>query len=94
MLHIVLHNGSTLNGGVGGSVSFVDLYHPPNITEIKQQIAKYNDMQLVLNEYTFGPLQNDSVIIVVQVSHKSIHTYSYSYISMYVSKNKNYSLLF
>lgn len=54
--------------GAGGSVSFVDLYHPPNITEIKRQIAKYNEMQLVLNEYTFGPLQNDSVIIVVQVS--------------------------
>ncbi|XP_037809089.1 alpha-1,6-mannosyl-glycoprotein 2-beta-N-acetylglucosaminyltransferase isoform X2 [Lucilia cuprina] len=60
------HNGSLLNGA-GGSVSFVDLYHPPNITEIKRQIAKYNEMQLVLNEYTFGPLQNDSVIIVVQV---------------------------
>lgn len=55
--------------GAGGSVSFVDLYHPPNITEIKRQIAKYNEMQLVLNEYTFGPLQNDSVIIVVQVSY-------------------------
>ncbi|XP_065372320.1 alpha-1,6-mannosyl-glycoprotein 2-beta-N-acetylglucosaminyltransferase isoform X1 [Calliphora vicina] len=60
------HNGSLVNGA-GGSVSFVDLYHPPNITEIKRQIAKYNEMQLVLNEYTFGPLQNDSVIIVVQV---------------------------
>lgn len=59
------HNGSSLLGG--GSVSFVDLYHPPNITEIKRQIAKYNDMQIVINEYTFGPLQNDSVIIVVQV---------------------------
>lgn len=46
----------------------MDLYHPPNITEINRHIAKYNDMQLVLNEYTFGPLQNDSVIIVVQVS--------------------------
>ena len=80
LLHIVLHNGSTLNGGVGGSVSFVDLYHPPNITEIKRQIAKYNDMQLVLNEYTFGPLQNDSVIIVVQVSHKSVHTSTRMYV--------------
>lgn len=61
------HNGSSLFGG-GAAVSFQDFYHPPNISEIKRQIAKYNDMQLVLNEYTFGPLQNDSVIIVVQVS--------------------------
>ncbi|KAM7359202.1 alpha-1,6-mannosyl-glycoprotein 2-beta-N-acetylglucosaminyltransferase isoform 2-T2 [Cochliomyia hominivorax] len=62
-----LHQNGSLLNGAGGSVSFVDLYHPPNITEIKRQIAKYNEMQLVLNEYTFGPLQNDSVIIVVQV---------------------------
>ncbi|XP_075147701.1 alpha-1,6-mannosyl-glycoprotein 2-beta-N-acetylglucosaminyltransferase isoform X1 [Haematobia irritans] len=66
-----LHNGSALNGG--GSVSFLDLYHPPNISEIKRQIAKYNDMQLVLNEYTFGPLQNDSVIIVIQVHTRIIY---------------------
>lgn len=69
-----LINGMLAGGGIGGVagggglVSFVDLYHPPNISEIKRQIAKYNDMQLVLNEYTFGPLQNDSVIIVIQVS--------------------------
>lgn len=31
-------------------------------------IAKYNELQVVLNEDTFGPLQNDSVIIVVQVN--------------------------
>uniref|UniRef100_A0A1I8MWX5 Uncharacterized protein n=1 Tax=Musca domestica TaxID=7370 RepID=A0A1I8MWX5_MUSDO len=68
-----LINGMLAGGGVGGVggggglVSFVDLYHPPNISEIKRQIAKYNDMQLVLNEYTFGPLQNDSVIIVIQI---------------------------
>lgn len=43
------------------------MYHPPNITEIKRQIVRYNDMQMVLNEDVFGPLQNDSVIIVVQV---------------------------
>uniref|UniRef100_A0A340U084 Alpha-1,6-mannosyl-glycoprotein 2-beta-N-acetylglucosaminyltransferase n=1 Tax=Glossina morsitans morsitans TaxID=37546 RepID=A0A340U084_GLOMM len=63
LLSNLLHNGSNLIG----ALNFVDLYHPPNITEINRQIAKYNDMQLVLNEYTFGPLQNDSVIIVVQV---------------------------
>ncbi|XP_061395067.1 alpha-1,6-mannosyl-glycoprotein 2-beta-N-acetylglucosaminyltransferase [Musca vetustissima] len=74
-------NGTLINGlgagGMGGAggnlVSFVDLYHPPNISEIKRQIAKYNDMQLVLNEYTFGPLQNDSVIIVIQVHTRIIY---------------------
>uniref|UniRef100_A0A1I8QA74 Alpha-1,6-mannosyl-glycoprotein 2-beta-N-acetylglucosaminyltransferase n=1 Tax=Stomoxys calcitrans TaxID=35570 RepID=A0A1I8QA74_STOCA len=65
------HNGTVLNGG--GSVSFLDSYHPPNISEIKRQIAKYNDMQIVLNEYTFGPLQNDSVIIVIQVHTRIIY---------------------
>jgi len=49
------------------TISF-DAYRPPNITEIKRQIIRYNEMQLVLNEDTFGPLQNDSVIIVIQVS--------------------------
>ncbi|KAK9723180.1 N-acetylglucosaminyltransferase II (MGAT2) [Popillia japonica] len=38
-----------------------------NITEIKKVIAQYNLQQTVHNEDIFGPLQNDSVIIVVQV---------------------------
>ncbi|XP_053946898.1 alpha-1,6-mannosyl-glycoprotein 2-beta-N-acetylglucosaminyltransferase isoform X2 [Anastrepha obliqua] len=49
------------------NASYADYYHPPNISEIKQQIAKYNELQIVLNEDTYGPLQNDSVIIVIQV---------------------------
>lgn len=40
----------------------------PPIEEIKRQIARYNEQQSVLNEETFGPLLDDSVIIVVQVS--------------------------
>lgn len=39
-----------------------------NISEIKLMITRYNDAQMVLNEDIYGPLQNDSVIIVVQVS--------------------------
>lgn len=31
-------------------------------------ISRYNDAQMVLNEDLYGPLQNNSVIIVVQVS--------------------------
>ncbi|XP_070143105.1 alpha-1,6-mannosyl-glycoprotein 2-beta-N-acetylglucosaminyltransferase-like isoform X2 [Drosophila kikkawai] len=62
----LLLNASSPGGVTATTLSF-DVYHPPNITEIKRQIVRYNDMQLVLNEDTFGPLQNDSVIIVVQV---------------------------
>lgn len=39
----------------------------PNVHEILRNIAHYNDLQSILNEDIFGPLQNDSVIIVVQV---------------------------
>ncbi|XP_060516144.1 alpha-1,6-mannosyl-glycoprotein 2-beta-N-acetylglucosaminyltransferase isoform X2 [Cylas formicarius] len=38
-----------------------------NISEIKRNIAQYNQQQLVYNEDTFGPLQNDSIVIVVQI---------------------------
>lgn len=42
---------------------------PLNISEIRRNIERYNDMQQVLNEELFGPVQNDSLIIVVQVRH-------------------------
>nr|XP_049462941.1 alpha-1,6-mannosyl-glycoprotein 2-beta-N-acetylglucosaminyltransferase isoform X4 [Anopheles coluzzii] len=42
-----------------------------NISDIMRMINRYNDLQTVLNEDIYGPLQNDSVIIVVQV-HKRI----------------------
>ncbi|XP_037955797.1 alpha-1,6-mannosyl-glycoprotein 2-beta-N-acetylglucosaminyltransferase isoform X3 [Teleopsis dalmanni] len=61
-----LHN-STTGGTTNGSGSYSDSYHAPNLTEIKRQIARHNEMQFVLNEEAFGPLQNDSVIIVIQV---------------------------
>jgi len=62
----LLVNTSSSGAATATTISF-DVYHPPNITEIKRQIVRYNDMQMVLNEDVFGPLQNDSVIIVVQV---------------------------
>lgn len=75
-LTALLVNASNLAGSGNGvssatTISF-EVYRPPNITEIKRQIIRYNEMQLVLNEDAFGPLQNDSVIIVVQVSGKLI----------------------
>jgi alpha-1,6-mannosyl-glycoprotein beta-1,2-N-acetylglucosaminyltransferase len=42
---------------------------PLNISDIRRNIERYNDAQQVLNEEVFGPVQNDSLIIVVQVSH-------------------------
>lgn len=38
-----------------------------SIPDIKRNIAQYNLQQTVYNEDIFGPLQNDSVVIVVQV---------------------------
>lgn len=45
-----------------------DSLRAANISEIKMMISRYNDAQMVLNEDLYGPLQNNSVIIVVQVS--------------------------
>ncbi|CAH1642711.1 unnamed protein product [Spodoptera littoralis] len=38
-----------------------------NITEIKQAIKRFNEAQTVYNEDIFGPVQNDTVIIAIQV---------------------------
>ncbi|KAK7864801.1 hypothetical protein R5R35_012289 [Gryllus longicercus] len=40
---------------------------PLNISDIRRNIERYNEQQSVLNEDAFGPLTNDSVVIVVQV---------------------------
>ena len=40
-----------------------------NISDIRRSIERYNEAQQVLNEELFGPVQNDSLIIVVQVRH-------------------------
>ena len=42
---------------------------PLNISDIRRSIERYNEAQQVLNEELFGPVQNDSLIIVVQVRH-------------------------
>jgi alpha-1,6-mannosyl-glycoprotein beta-1,2-N-acetylglucosaminyltransferase len=42
---------------------------PLNISDIRRSIERYNDAQQVLNEELFGPVQNDSLIIVVQVRY-------------------------
>jgi hypothetical protein len=48
-----------------------------NISEISRMINRYNDMQQIINDDIFEPLQNDTVIIVVQVSCFFCHFYSF-----------------
>ena len=50
------------NGASGGRA-------PLNISDIRRNIERYNEVQQVLNEELFGPVQNDSLIIVVQARH-------------------------
>ena len=50
------------NGANGGRA-------PLNISDIRRSIERYNEAQQVLNEELFGPVQNDSLVIVVQVRH-------------------------
>nr|XP_023022270.1 alpha-1,6-mannosyl-glycoprotein 2-beta-N-acetylglucosaminyltransferase-like [Leptinotarsa decemlineata] len=73
MVPAVLHkflspkaNNFSLNGGNGSYINFV-YASMPNISEMKRNIAQYNLQQVVYNENIFEPLQNDSVVIVVQV---------------------------
>lgn len=43
------------------------------MNEIQRMITKYNEIQMVYNEDAFGPLQNDSVIVVIQVFYLIIY---------------------
>ncbi|XP_004534142.1 alpha-1,6-mannosyl-glycoprotein 2-beta-N-acetylglucosaminyltransferase isoform X3 [Ceratitis capitata] len=86
-----MQQNSTTSGRYNSS-SYTDYYHPPNISEIKQQIAKYNELQIVLNEDTYGPLQNDSVIIVVQV-HTRITYLRHLIVSLAQAKDISKTLL-
>lgn len=77
MVPAVLHKfltprpkNNSLAAGPNGSypANAAYLKQPLNISEIKRNIAQYNLQQTVYNEDTFGPLQNDSLVIVIQVS--------------------------
>lgn len=68
MLFFVVLNGSALHQPI-------QAIHAPNISEMRASIQHYNALQVVLNEDQFGPLDNDSVIIVVQVNSKIIYTF-------------------
>lgn len=75
MVPAVLHKfltpkprNKTYVGANGTVTNTIDYKIPLNISEIKRNIALYNIQQTVYNEDQFGPLQNDSIVIVIQVS--------------------------
>ncbi|XP_044257042.1 alpha-1,6-mannosyl-glycoprotein 2-beta-N-acetylglucosaminyltransferase isoform X3 [Tribolium madens] len=58
-------NSLGLNGTTGANSAYSK--GTLNISDIKRNIAQYNLQQTVYNEDIFGPLQNDSVVIVIQI---------------------------
>ncbi|XP_038220317.1 alpha-1,6-mannosyl-glycoprotein 2-beta-N-acetylglucosaminyltransferase-like [Zerene cesonia] len=49
------------------SANATDRTSPRNITDIRRAIQMYNDAQTIYNEDIFGPVQNDTIIIAIQV---------------------------
>lgn len=60
--------------------------------EIKRNIQQYNDLQPILNVERFGPLKNDSVVIVVQV-HNRIDYLQHTISSLAQAKDISKTLL-
>lgn len=58
-----LNTSSELN--LNTNISIHDNYQ--NLNKIKRLINKINRYQIILNEKKFGPIKEDSVVIVVQV---------------------------
>ncbi|XP_064551278.1 alpha-1,6-mannosyl-glycoprotein 2-beta-N-acetylglucosaminyltransferase isoform X2 [Drosophila montana] len=85
-------SSSGISAAAAATTINFEAYRPPNITEIKRQIVRYNELQLVLNEDTFGPLQNDSVIIVIQV-HTRINYLRHLIVSLAQARDISKSLL-
>lgn len=68
MVPKVLHKFLTprpFNGSSNGRRRFSS--HPLNISEMQANMERANEMQTIHNDDIFGPLQNDSLVIVIQV---------------------------
>ncbi|XP_077303001.1 alpha-1,6-mannosyl-glycoprotein 2-beta-N-acetylglucosaminyltransferase [Arctopsyche grandis] len=63
-----------------------------NISEIVKNIARYNMQQTVINEDIFGPLQNNSVVIVIQV-HRRITYLRHLIVSLAQARDIHNTLL-
>ncbi|XP_054260444.1 alpha-1,6-mannosyl-glycoprotein 2-beta-N-acetylglucosaminyltransferase isoform X1 [Macrosteles quadrilineatus] len=53
--------------------NFSEVPHQLTIEEIKRNIMKYNSAQIVHNEDVFGPVQNDTIIIVIQIHTRLVY---------------------
>ena len=63
-----------------GNASIATYKQHLTIPEIKHNIAQYNLQQTLYNEDIFGPLQNDSIVVVVQV--RNISNFYFSLLTM------------
>lgn len=59
-------NASSATTSVGADAGRTESI-PLDIKEIQRRVDQYNHMQTILNEDIFGPLQNDSLVIIIQV---------------------------
>ncbi|XP_050084146.1 alpha-1,6-mannosyl-glycoprotein 2-beta-N-acetylglucosaminyltransferase isoform X1 [Anopheles aquasalis] len=75
-----------------GTLFSAEGHRTANISEILRMIHRYNELQTVLNEDIYGPLQNDSVIIVVQV-HKRITYLRHLIVSLAQARDISRTLL-
>lgn len=67
--HVLVGTNVSDGSGTAGQTGADGVRTFLNISDIRRNIERYNDVQQVLNEELFGPVQNDSLIIVVQVRH-------------------------
>ncbi|KAG5673852.1 hypothetical protein PVAND_003863 [Polypedilum vanderplanki] len=67
-------------------------YQAINISEIQRSIERYNEYQTIINEEIFGPLYNDSIVIVVQV-HKRITYLRHLIVSLAQARDISKTLL-
>ncbi|XP_067012425.1 alpha-1,6-mannosyl-glycoprotein 2-beta-N-acetylglucosaminyltransferase isoform X2 [Anabrus simplex] len=66
-------NNTAGSGSTNASTDSTGALPTANISEIRRNIERYNELQTVLNEDIFGPVQNDSLLIVVQIHTRIIY---------------------
>ena len=69
-----------------------DRFQMMNLSDIQRSIERYNEYQTIINEDVFGPLQNDSIIIVIQV-HQRITYLRHLIISLAQARDMSKALL-
>lgn len=90
LIYFIITLLSVVNGTL--SSSYVDSYRRPDIEQMQKLIQRYNELQSILNEDIFGPLENDSVLIVVQV-HTRINYLRHLIVSLAQARDISRSLV-